>query len=185
MEFRSSAPGVEVFGAVVAAFLAAFPKGTEAVGVSTLAAQGIKNPDPEKWYPLQSLLNAMKDVAAKMGVDMLRRIGEGIAGNAILPPGWTTLESVLSGIDTAYHLNHRGGEIGHYEFHDEGVSSGLRRIRMECPNPYPCVFDQGTIDGFANRFRPPGCIDVLVRHDDAQPCRQHGADSCTYVVSWA
>jgi len=184
MEFRAFATDVEVAGRAVADFLAGFPKGTQAIGVSVLESQGIRNPDPMMWYPLQSLLNAMKDVAAFVSPEMLRQIGEHIASNVEVPPDRNSLEHVLAGIDGAYRLNHRGGDIGHYEFHDEGVSSGLRRTRMVCPNPYPCAFDQGTIDGLAKRFKPNGCIDVLVWHDDEQPCRRHGADSCTYVVSW-
>jgi hypothetical protein len=184
MEYKSLNAGVEVSGVGIVSFMAAFPRGTEETGLKLLRLNGIRNPKSDSWYELQSFLNAMKDVSQQMGGGMLRRIGEHIAENAALPPGWNSIETVLAGIDTAYHLNHRGGEIGHYEFHDEGVSSGLRRTRMECPNPYPCLFDQGTIDGFGKRFKPAGCIDLIVRHDDTRPCRRQGAESCTYLVSW-
>jgi hypothetical protein len=184
MEYKSFNPDVQVSGAVVAAFTAAFPRGTEELGAKLLGLHGIRKPEMDGWYQLQSLLDAMEDVSEQMGLEMLRRIGEQIAGNALLPPGWNSIENVLAGIDNAYHMNHKGGEIGHYNFSDEGLLSGLRRIRMECPNPYPCVFDLGTIDGFAKRFKPAGCIDMVVRHDETRPCRRQGAESCTYLISW-
>ncbi len=55
---------------------------------------------------------------------------------------------------------------------------------MVSTNHYCCAFDRGVPEGFANRFRPDGITDVVVRHDDSQPCRKDGADSCTYILTW-
>jgi len=41
-------------------------------------------------------------------------IGKAIPESAIFPPEIQGLEMGLSAIDIAYHMNHRGGEIGHY-----------------------------------------------------------------------
>jgi len=85
----------------------------------------------------------------------------------------------LASIDVAYHMNHRGGEIGPYDFEKTGDRSG----KMICPNPYPCDFDMGIIAAVANKFAPEGTF-VTVKQDDSQPCRNEGADSCTYLISW-
>ena len=83
-------------------------------------------------------------------------------------------------INIAYHMNHRGGEIGTYGFQ----STGPRSATMVCRNPYPCAFDRGIIEAMAARFKPDDSVAVSVQHDDSAPCRRHGADSCTYLVTW-
>ena len=104
----------------------------------------------------------MKEIQDKFSSELLFRIGEKIATNAILPPGINSLETCLASINTAYHMNHRRGEIGSYEYSYLGGGSGLKRAKMICPNPYPCAFDRGVIHGFAQRFKPAGAVDVIV-----------------------
>ncbi len=81
-----------------------------------LAGNGIKDLNPSEYYPLQSFLNAMKEIQDKFSSQMLFRIGEKIAANAVLPPGINSLETCLASIDTAFHMNHRRGDIGNYEY---------------------------------------------------------------------
>ena len=183
-EFQSFEPGVEVVGEVVAAFVGGFPSGTQKMGLIILERHGIKDPGPGKFFPLQNFLDAMKEISDSLGPQILTRIGEEISANAILPPDLDSLEKCLESIDIAYHMNHRGGEIGHYNYSYEGIQGGLHRAKMVCPNCYPCAFDRGVIEGFAQRFKPEDAIGIEVRHDDEEPCRRKGADSCTYIVSW-
>jgi hypothetical protein len=183
-EFISFASDVEVVGEVIAAFVAGFPTGTERLGLQILEKHGIDDPQQGEWYPLQQFLDAMKEISDRIGSHILTRIGEQIAANAKLPPGLDSLEKCLASVDTAFHMNHRAGEIGHYHYSDEGTQGGLRRAKMVCPNPYPCAFDQGVIDGFAGRFKPADAEGVVVRHDDSQPCRRKGDESCTYLIAW-
>ena len=184
MKNQSCTAEVEVSGEVVSAFMAAFPQGTEPLGLAVLEGHGIRAPAPEKWYPLQSFLDAVKELELRISPEMLRRVGEQIAKRAKLPADGKHLEDVLPAVDKAFQRNYRGGEIGHYEFRNEGFSAGLHSIKVICENPYPCVLDQGAIEGLTKRFKPRGCLDVVVRHEDSQPCRRHGDDSCTYSVSW-
>jgi hypothetical protein len=183
-EFVSFEPDVEVIGEVIRAFIGGFPSELSEVGMKILTKHGIENPQEGQFYPLQALLDSMREISEGYGAHMLYRIGVQIASNAVLPPGLDTLEGALGAIDIAYHMNHRSGNIGNYVYEDLGVDGGLRRVRMVCSNPYPCSFDRGVIEGFTDRFRPKDCTDVLVRHDDAQPCRKEGSGSCTYFVSW-
>jgi hypothetical protein len=183
-EFVSFEPGVQVLGEVIQAFVAAFPSEVRKVGLDILGKHGISNAQSGEYYPVQSLFDAMKEISEKFTPQMLFRIGEQIAGNAKLPPGIDSLETCLSSIDTAYHMNHRGGHIGSYTYSYTGVEGGLHRAKMVCPNPYPCAFDRGVIEGFAKRFKPPDCLDVLVKHDDSQACRRNGAESCAFLISW-
>jgi hypothetical protein len=115
---------------------------------------------------------------------MLFRIGSEIARNAKLPPGIDILENCLTALDTAYRMNHRGGTVGSYDFVMKEKTGVMNVGSMICANPYPCSFDWGVIEGFAQRFKPPGSIDIIVRHDDSKPCRKQGARSCAYFVTW-
>ena len=95
----------------------------------------------------------MKEIQDKFSSEMLFRIGEKIATNAVLPPGIDSLESSLASINTAYRMNHRRGDIGGYEYTYVGEVGGLKRAKIVCANPYPCAFDRGVIHGFAQRFK--------------------------------
>ncbi len=184
-EYTSFEPGVEVLGDVLSAFVAGFPPEFRESGLAILAKHGIGAPRPGEFYPLQSFLNAMKEIGENYSDQMLFRVGQQIALYAKLPPEIDSLEKSLASIDVAYHMNHRAGNIGQYGYAREHTSShAMNKAKMVCANPYPCAFDRGVIEGFAQRFKPPQCLDVVVRHDDSQPCRRHGGDSCTYIIAW-
>ena len=79
----------------------------------------------------------------------------------------------------AYHMNHKGGEIGYYRFTKTGERSGV----MECKNPYPCDFDMGLVQAMAQRFAPAGSHPKVV-HDTTKPCRAKTGDACSYLITW-
>ena len=160
-EFKSFTPDAEVLGQVIEAFIGGFPPELSKIGLDVLAANGIDEFSPGEYYPLQSFLNAMKEIENKFSSQMLFRIGEKIAGNAALPPGIDSLETCLGSIDAAYHMNHRRGDIGNYEYSYLGEQAGMKRAKMVCPNPYPCAFDRGVIQGFSQRFRRGNAIDII------------------------
>ncbi len=184
-EFSSYEPEkVEVLGEVIESFILAFPEKVRDFGLAALEKHGICDIDPNAYYKAQPFLLALRDIAQDVGRNWMTRIGERIALRVELPPQWGTLRAALEGLDKAYHSKYRGGEIGNWTYLHEGVSGGLTRGTMISRNHYCCAFDRGVLEGFAKRFRPDGVTDVLVRHDDSQPCRKNGADSCTYIVSW-
>lgn len=177
-EYRAISPLVEVSGAAVLAVvkgMGAF----EATARRLLAEQGIVDPRENSWHPQQAWLNAFRAIADNIGPATLTQIGRKIPETAHWPPVIRTVEAALASIDTAYHLNHRGGEIGHYRFEQTGTGAGC----VVCDNPYPCAFDIGIIDATARHFSPQGVF-LQVTHDDSKPCRQKGGDSCTYQVVW-
>jgi len=183
-EFKSFVPGVEVAGEAVRAFSEGFSAEVRTIGQDILVRHGINDPRPGTFYRLQSFLDAMKEISESFGSHMLFRIGYEIARNAKLPPGLDVLENCLAAIDTAYHMNHRNGSIGSYTMVTQPGGRFMNVTAIVCANPYPCSFDWGVIEGFSQRFKPPGSVDIVVRHDDTKPCRKNGAESCTYLVSW-
>lgn len=177
-QFRAFSPNVSVNGQTVLSVMTgmgAFAR----LASDILAHHGIKDPDPTGWYPQQSWLDAFQEIAKSVGPLTLSRIGGSIPEAAKFPPGIDSVEEALASIDVAFHLNHRGGEIGHYTF----TKTGERRGEMVCHNPYPCTFDHGLIEAMAKRFAPAGARST-VTHDDSKPCRTHLGESCTYLISW-
>lgn len=177
-QFQSYSQGVLVNGQTVLSLvhgMGAFSK----TALQILERHGIQSPDANGWYPQQAWLNAFQEISKSIGPQTLNQIGQSIPKDAKFPPGIDTLEKALASIDGAYHMNHRGGEIGHYTFRKTGEKTGV----MECRNPYPCEFDRGIIEAIARRFVRTGST-LKVTHDPSKPCRSKQGDSCTFLVSW-
>jgi hypothetical protein len=177
-QFQAYSQQVKVLGQTVLSVLSGMGAFRD-TGVRILERNGIPNPVPTAWYPQQAWLNAFREIANSIGGKTLYQIGKSIPRNAKFPPGIDSIEKALGAVDMAYHLNHQGGEIGHYLFEKSGPSRGA----MTCRNPYPCEFDHGLIEAMALQFKPAGAI-VRVEHDAAKPCRAKQGESCTYVISW-
>ncbi len=176
--FQCRAPGVEVSGAAVRAVvegLGSFGARAEVI----LAEHGIVDPQPERWFPQQAWLCAFRQIAGDVGQGMLERIGWTIHETAEWPDWVDSVEKALATIDVAYHLSHRGGDIGHYRYRSTGPREGV----MVCDNPYPPAFDLGVIRAVVRRFAPPDATPHVWR-DESRPGRDDGADCCTYLVRW-
>jgi hypothetical protein len=146
-----------------------------------LEKHGIVEPQPGNWYNKQAWLNALKTIANTVGPATVFAIGLKVPETAKFPPDIDSLSKALQSLDVAYHMNHRNGEIGHYEF----KRTGERSVSIVCSNPYPCDFDRGLLSAFCKRFKPKGSNSYArVTHDDSNPCRKNGGDSCTYLITW-
>jgi hypothetical protein len=176
--FKALSPKVEVNGETVLSVV-------EGMGIfkqralMILEENGINNPAPGQWYMQQSWLDAFKKISDTIGANTLFQIGRKIPESAKFPPEIDNIHKALAAIDIAYHMNHKGGEIGHYKY--EKIDDHSASIT--CDNPYPCAFDKGIIQAMADKFKPKGSS-VIVDHDPSKPCKSKGGDSCTYIVKW-
>lgn len=146
--------------------------------LSILKRNHIENPEAGKWYKQQDWLNAFKEISEKVGEATLNNVGKKIPEKAQWPPEIDDIEKGLSSIDVAYHMNHRNGDIGNYQYSKTGVRSAV----ITCDNPYPCAFDKGIIQAVARRFAPRESI-IHVDHK-SKGCRNKGGQSCAYEVTW-
>ena len=177
-QFQAYSPQVMVNGQTVLAVLTGMGA-FKSSGTRILEKHGIPNPVPTGWYPQQAWLNAFKEIAQTIGAKTLQQIGASIPRNAKFPPGLDSLDKALQSLDVAYHLNHKGGEIGHYQFTKSGAKQGI----FVCRNPYPCEFDRGILEAMVAQFKPTGTF-PRIEHDPSKPCRAKQGDSCTYTISW-
>ena len=170
---------VEVYGKSVQALINAM-EFLKLKAQRVLASHGIEPLDPEKWYPMPSVLDSFDDILKQVGPNTTRAIGRAVPKSAVFPPGIDSFPSALNSLDVAYRMNHRGkGDIGSYRF----LSEGERAARMVADNPYPCEFDQGIMEALYDRFQPKGSIRLRIDHDPAG-CRSKGARACTYHLKW-
>jgi hypothetical protein len=177
-QFKAFAPNVEVNGQTVLAIVAGM-SWSQSEGLKILARHGIDEPQPELWYSQQAWLDSFSEIAETIGPHTLYQIGTKIPESAKFPPNIISLEQGLASINVAYHLNHRGGEIGSYQL----LNVADNQATMVCHNPYPCDFDRGLIVATAQHFAPSGAA-VNIQHDTSQGCRKLGAESCTYLIDW-
>jgi predicted hydrocarbon binding protein len=168
--------GVEVQGSAILAIVNGVPGPFAQRAEQILADNGIDDLREEGWYPQDAYLDAYEEIAQRVGSKTLRQIGRAIPENAAWPPGVETPLAALKSIDDAYHMNHRGGEVGYYEVTRLDDTSA----RVECKNPYPCEFDQGLIEGTARAF-----TDTLTTLEKVEgTCRDEGDDVCIYEIEW-
>jgi hypothetical protein len=192
-QFEAFVPEMEVNGQTVLSIV-------DGLGIHVkqayeiLSQNGINDPQPDQWYSQQSWLDAFREIALKLGPELLFKIGRQIPGDADWPSRIKTMEDALASIDVAYHMNHRlKGEIlynsrsgkmqegiGHYRYEP----AGPRSARMVCLNPYPCEFDRGIIEATMLRYKDQGAGDISVIHEAPGPCRDQGGESCSYLVKW-
>ncbi len=177
-QFKALDPKAEIRGDVVLSTISvmgAFKR----IAIGILEDNGIRDLQPDRWYPQQSWLSSFATIAKEVGPNTLYQIGRQITEQAPYPAGLDSLEAAFSALDAAYQECHRAGDVGAYRFMITGMRSGM----LITENAYPCDFDRGIIESLAQRFEPEGSF-ADVRHDDLSPCKKLGADSCTYTVRW-
>ncbi|PRQ05566.1 hypothetical protein [Enhygromyxa salina] len=196
MLYRAFEPGIEILGAAMLAAVGGFgPLGP--IVERMLLRHGLIPPGPpdarkvdvDAWYSQQSWLDALLEVDERFGTAILFNIGAEIPNNAVFPASAVDVHTAVQSIDVAYHLNHRrGGKvmydaatqtfvegIGHYGYDRLGPN----HILSTCETPYPCEFDFGIVATMARRFEPR----AIATHVGNE-CRRHGAQACTYSLSW-
>ncbi|BCY19494.1 hypothetical protein hrd7_33430 (plasmid) [Leptolinea sp. HRD-7] len=185
--------GVEVNGETVVAVLDGMGNFREK-GREILANNGILAPEAGRWYKMQSLVDALNQIAGSFRPITLTSIGRRLPDLIRFPVGINDIHQALFSMDITYHLNHRkNGKIlydnsarkvldgiGHYYYKYTGPSSAV----IVCTSPYPCDYDRGLIDATALRFKPFAVGDIHVTHEASDHCRKNGDDFCAFKVEW-
>jgi hypothetical protein len=179
VQFKAFDPDVEVNGAAVLSVIDGMG-GFQNKAREILANHGIENPKAGCWYNQQAWLDAFSTIAETLGSKALYNIGRKIPENAVWPPVVEDIRSALSSINVAYRMNHRGGQIGSYDYLEIDDNSA----RIICNNPYPDEFDRGIISAVADKFKPEGTFMVEVKQDDSLPNRTEGGEFTSFIICW-
>lgn len=174
-------PGVEVGGRVVDAVLRAAGELSPACQSrmeAALAAEGIDDPVPDAWYSQRSYLRALDAIVDAAGPQVVTAVGEQIPREVDWPRRVDSVPDGLGVLNETYQHNHRGGDIGYYDFEQKAASEG----RVFCKNPYPCSLDRGVVAEVAEWLAP---TDATVSITEAgETCRTEGDAECVYRVEW-
>jgi hypothetical protein len=142
MEFVCPDPEARVRAANVRATLDAFLL-VPSVGERLVMRHqlNIRDLTPENFVPVQRWLDALAEIQAEVGANVVREVGARVVENAGFPPHFDSVEAILEGLDAIYHLNHRG-EVGHYRTTRQGET-----LVVSCETPYPRHFELGLVEG--------------------------------------
>ncbi|EFW89801.1 hypothetical protein ZOD2009_21502 [Haladaptatus paucihalophilus DX253] len=169
---------IEVEGRAVSSIVrgvGSFSDAYERRALSILEENGIPKPQPGEWYPMESYLDAFDKLAETVGPRTVTKIGTKIPDVVEWPSAVDSVESALSSVDDVYQMNHRGGEVGYYEFEKTGETEG----RMVCVNPYPPELNRGLITGVVETWGDEDAdVEAVFRGS------RDGMQLVTYVVSW-
>lgn len=122
--------------------------------LNILDNHGLPEPEEGEWYSMQAYLDAFEELSDTVGPKTVTKIGSEIPSVVDWPPEVGTVEEALTSLDDVYRMNHRGEDLGYYEFEPTGDASGV----MECRNPYPPELDEGLLKGVAEKFSDDGAF---------------------------
>lgn len=174
-EYVAFEPGVEVRGVTILSV-------TQSLGdaaIPVMEKHGFYPVQEDGWYNQQAFLDMFRELKIGSFLNLVA-IGMSIPDFAVWPPEITTVHAALSSIDVAYHMNHRNGEIGSYQYTPVGEREGV----MVCNNPYPSDFDYGLVYRTVQKFREDRSSGITVKRDDTIPNRKTGDNTCVYHITW-
>lgn len=174
---QTNEPVGEYSGEYSGAALQAFINGVSLQFVLTniLRQHGLDSIDPEHWYDFELARSLYQTIGRKVGASTLLRVGSGIIDAAEFPPSINDPHSALASIEHAYRHSVRGEGLGEirYQRMDE------RCAELTFTTPFPCVLDQGIMQGCCEKYGAAPKIDHT-----SESCRDRGDPSCSYTVSW-
>ncbi len=142
-----------------------------------LVRHGLNEIDPQKWYPVQKLLDVFSEVAAEGSntSQVFVSVGMGAAelGYAAMPAqakAKLTLEAFLSAYGNRLNELHRGN-VGYIQY--EKIADG--HYVMTWKIPYPDDVMYGVFYGFTRLLRPSDKAFVL-EYDRDQPSSDNGGE---------
>lgn len=128
--------------------------------------------DPNGWYPIGILLDAMERIDAKLGDEGLRQMGRllfKLSHEQRVAP--KSAREVIYSLDDMYHHANRGEGIGSWRV--TKFEPGLAHV--EKTSPHPCTMEEGIVGAALQAAGAPCTI--------KQPrCMRHGSDHCLLVI---
>jgi hypothetical protein len=173
----TSPPGAEILGQNIRAW-AENLQGSDTAPI--MKKYGLVDVNPNGWYPLESLMNAMNDLVKNpKTVSSLVAIGMEIGRIVPLPPE-LTLGQVLMGWNDVYQSLHRKGDVG--AIHTEKIND--KHYRITFTDVYPDDFSYGIMYGYARRLLPLGTYFKVFYDPDVKPRDLGGQGKTIIHLEW-
>lgn len=175
-------PNAEVVGRSILAFVQC----TQSEEIAPyLEKYGLASVDPNAWYPVQTWLDVLSDIARQTAtLDTMYdfvSIGMKLADVVPLPSEYTKVpfnEALMASGGKGYQMNHRGN-VG-----EQTVTQiGDKHIQVRIRTPYPDDMFYGVYYGLARRFMPSG-TNFTVAYDDSLPRRDQGGEVTVLNLVW-
>jgi hypothetical protein len=133
--------------------------------------------DPERWYPIETLLEPMEMLHAAIGDSGLRKMGRRLfelSHAARVKQVASSARDIIYGLDAMYHHANRGTGIGGWRV----LSFAPGIAELEKTTPHRCVMEEGILDAALT------CVGVpsLIRQ---RACIWNGAEACVLAVGSA
>jgi hypothetical protein len=166
--------GHETIGSDILAILAAIPLPEQVLGAAVTAK--LRAVQPQGWYPIALLLEAMELVHTRIGRSGLlqtgRKLFQGSHAEEFKKVAHSAADLVY-GIDGLYHAANRGGSIGGWKV--ESFHPG--RAVLIKTTPHHCVMEEGIL---SEALQTLGIPATVVQEDCL---RESAADHCRYVLT--
>lgn len=144
-----------------------------------LAQHGLDNIDPEAWYPVQSILDVLNDVATE-GNPMSHFVAIGIKAAELgdLPPN-ITFEKFIQMYGEVFLQRHRNGDPGTIE----SFAVGPNHMQVNCDVVYPDHVMYGLIFGYARRILSDDRHYTVFYDEEITP-RDLGGEQTIIHITW-
>lgn len=173
-------PAVELNGTTTSAFLSSI---LHSQFEDILAKHNLADVDPNAWYPLQDVLNVLKDIADMPGSMMsLVSIGMAAVDNLELPPEVTGLtpDRFLKLYEQLFPTRHRNGSAG--TVRAETLGPDRASLILGDDVGYPDDVMYGVVYAYIRRLEP--VTSFAVEYAEDPPRREEGGSETQIVVTW-
>lgn len=149
----------------------------------------------ERIYPMQTLLNYLKDVSEELGEMNVFSVGYASAYSLDIK-NFKNFKDVVEQLNIIYHTMYTIKGKPLYDPKTKTFESGLgaytvtvfdeqkKRMEVKSTTPFHSKFDEAVLMGLCERFRKPGITSTDLYLDITKERRATGGDSCTYIVTW-
>ena len=141
-----------------------------------LADAGIEKIDPEAWYDFEWAENFFIKVQEVLGTAVVNQCGKTMIESASYPPEIHSVETLLPALGQWYSFHARGPGVGTIVCEMEDETSATIAWST---GRFPCSFCRGILEGACTRYG----VKPLIEHG-VGGCRDQGAPTCIYHVSW-
>lgn len=144
------------------------------LATNVLKHHDIKEITYNDWYPMRPWITALNELSDYLGPDIIYQFGQSVPYKALWPQDVDGVHNALRSINKAYHLNHRGKDVGNYEYTELEPNAG----KITCESPYPIYFHKGLIQSTIQKYRSnsSGPVNIVISETDA--------DDTTLIVEW-